>query len=419
MAKDRPKWLADLSAGFKRHRRGRAGWFVEHHRDNLRISSSELPLRPGEPAEQALKRRSYSLLASPGPATAAAALAECCAVFDRVMASQWVWPDPEATPGEEDPLRLAPAVLQRLVDRLKASLVGEKIGADTWSRTYSPYLSRLLEVAAAKLWTDERALLEATLRLWQPGTRARQMAHDRLRRLWKVAGWPWPEEITSMRGNGKAAAAADGVRAFADQELLELRARIQRSSKLTPKDLVAWDCLICFGLRPAELQGLELDQEEGLLLARVTRSKRSSKGSSGVRSVPAVPPEGWPADCFGLMDRWKRHGLPPGMVAVRSPGQVLTQQLRRLRDQEPVVIPLDSELTAYSARHAFALRLAQKLGLHVREAAELMGHSPAVHLATYGRRLDQPGLLAKVRERLVGQSLPAADGSQDLTDQAG
>jgi integrase len=289
------------------------------------------------------------------------------------------------------------------VDRLKASLVGEKIGADTWSRTYAPYLSRVVEVAAEKPWTDERALLEATLRVWQPGTRARQMAHDRLRRLWKEAGWPWPEEITSMRGNGKAAAAADGVRAFTDQELSELRARIRRSSRLTPKDLVAWDCLTVFGLRPAELQGLELDQEDGLLVARVSRQKRSSRGSSGARIVPAVPPEGWSADCFGLMDRWKRHGLPPGMVSARSPGQVLTQQLRRLRDQEPVEIPLDPELTAYSARHAFALRLAQRLGLHVRESSELMGHSPQVHLQTYGRRLDQPGLLAKVR-RLQAES---------------
>lgn len=403
MARDRPKWLAELSASFKRHRRGRGGWFVEVHRDRLRVASCELPLRPGEAAEAAPKRRSVTLVTPPGPATAAAALTEACALFDRVMAGQWAWPDPEATPGEEDPLRLAPGVLQRLVDRLKASLVGEKIGADTWRRTYSPYLSRLLEVAAATPWTDERALLEATLRLWQPGTRARQMAHDRLRRLWKEAGWPWPEEISCMRGNGKAAAAADGVRAFTDQELAELRARIQRSSKLTPGDLAAWDCLTVFGLRPAELQGLELDQEDGLLVARVTRQKRSSRGSSGARIVPAVPPGGWPADCHGLLARWKRHGLPPGMVGARSPGQVLTQQLRRLRDQEPVGIPLDPELTAYSARHAFALRLAQHLGLHVREAAELMGHSPAVHLATYGRRLDQPALMAKVR-RLQAES---------------
>jgi integrase len=87
-------------------------------------------------------------------------------------------------------------------------------------------------------------------------------------------------------------------------------------------------------------------------------------------------------------------------VSARSPGQVLTQQLRRLRDQALVEMDLDQELTSYGCRHAFALRLAQHLGLHIREAAELMGHSPAVHLQTYGRRLDQPKLLARVRERI-------------------
>jgi hypothetical protein len=82
------------------------------------------------------------------------------------------------------------------------------------------------------------------------------MAHDRFRRLWKEAGWPWPEELLALRGNVKAAAAPEGVRAFTDGEIQELRARLQRSRKLTPADLVAWDCLICLGLRPAELQGL-------------------------------------------------------------------------------------------------------------------------------------------------------------------
>lgn len=404
MAKDRPQWLSHLSTGFKRHRRGRGGWFIEVHRDRLRVTSSELPLRPGEPAEAALKRRSVTLTTPPGPATAAAALTECCLLFDRVMAGAWSWPDPDGVPAEEDPLRLTPAVLQRLVDRLQAALVGERIGLDTWSRTYAPYLSRLVEVAAEKPWTDDRALLETTLRHWQPGTRARQMAHDRFRRLWKEAGWSWPEEITSMRGNGRAAASPEGVWGFSDEEIAELRARVQRSSKLTPKDLLAWDCLICFGLRPAELQGLELVQEEGMLLARVTRQKRSSKGSSGARTVPAVPPEGWPVDCHRLLDRWRRYGLPPGMVGARSPGQALTQQLRRLRDQEKVATEVPEGLSAYSCRHAFALRLAQKVGLHPREAAELMGHSPAVHLATYGRRIDGPALLAKVRRLQAGSA---------------
>ena len=36
------------------------------------------------------------------------------------------------------------------------------------------------------------------------------------------------------------------------------------------------------------------------------------------------------------------------------------------------------------------------MGLSVREAAELMGHSPAVHLNIYGRRLDAPKLQDKL-----------------------
>jgi integrase len=101
------------------------------------------------------------------------------------------------------------------------------------------------------------------------------------------------------------------------------------------------------------------------------------------------------------------------MVAAHSPGQVLTQQLRRLRQQKPAVIALDAELTAYSCRHGFALRLAQQLGLHVRESAELMGHSPAVHLSTYGRRLETPKLLAKVRDQVIKASRQASQTAAD------
>jgi hypothetical protein len=263
---------------------------------------------------------------------------------------------------------------------------------------YLPFLARLIAVAGERQWTDARELLAALLRQWEPNTRARQMAHDRVRQAWRLAGWPWSPEVALMRGNGKAAASPEGVRAFNDAEIQELRSRLQRSNKLTPADLNAWDTLAVFGLRPAELQGLKLLQVEGQLVAQVTRQKRSSRGSSGARQVPAVPPADWPANCFDLLERWDLHGFPPGMLAARSPGEVLAQQLSRLKLSKPVSIELPVELTPYGLRHGFALRLAQQLGLHVRESAVLMGHSPQVHLATYGRRLDQPGLLAKVRQ---------------------
>ena len=59
---------------------------------------------------------------------------------------------------------------------------------------------------------------------------------------------------------------------------------------------------------------------------------------------------------------------------------------------------MPTELIANGLRHAFALRLELELGLSVREAAELMGHSLQVHLSTYGRRLDQPKLHSKVHQ---------------------
>jgi integrase len=400
MAKDRPQWLADLSKGFKRHRQGRTGWVVEVMKDRLRVVSSELPPRPNEPHDAPPKRRSVTLATPPGPASFKDALKEACDLFDAVQTGTWRWPDPSGVPKEGETGRLTPAMLQRVVDRLQAAVVGEKVSPSTWRRMYVPFLGRLVVIAGQRQWGDDAELLASVLRQWDPNTRARQMAHDRIRQAWRQAGWSWPPEVATMRGNGKAAADPEGVRGFSDAEIQELRARLLRSHRLTPADLVAWDCLTVFGLRPAELKGLELNQR-GVLVAHITREKRSSKGSSGARTVPAVPPLGWPDDCHDLLGRWERHGLPPGMVAARSPGEVMAQQLSRLKASNPVEIELPPGLTPYGLRHAFALRLAQRVSLHPREAAELMGHSPPVHMATYGRRLDTPALLAKVRDRLA------------------
>ena len=391
MAGDRQQWLSDLSRGFKRHRNGRPGWFVRVKRDRLRLLSDELPPRPGDLASGP-QQRELTLSTPPGPATFREALEEVCGIFDQVMAGSWRWPDRDA-PAEIEAGRLAPATLAKLRARLQAS-VGERITDRTWSRTYAPYLQKLEEVAKQRAWPDDAELLAATLREWGPGSRARQMAHDRMRALWKVAGWAWPESITTMRGNGKAAADPAGVIGFKDEEIEELRRRIQRS-RLTDADLVAWDCLIVFGLRPAELKGLVLQQQGRTLTAVVAHEKINSKGKVGARTVPAVPPAGWSADCHGLLERWQRYGLPAAMVAMPSPGERLAKQLERLHSRQ-VDGKMRQELTPYRLRHAFALRLGVDLGLSVREAAELMGHSPAVHLSTYGRQLDRPKLLSKV-----------------------
>jgi len=398
MALVRPRWIADLSRSFKRHRLGRPGWSIEIKRDRLRVVSSELPPRADESPESPSRRRAFTLTAAPGPATALAALAEACNLFDLVMVGSWQWPDAQAAPELSNPNRLGAAAIERLIAALRGELVGEKIGLSTWNRTYLPYLAVLTKTAAAHYRSEDEKLLEETLRNWEPDSRSRQMAHDRIRRLWKLAKWEWPEKIAAMRGNGKAAVSPHGVRAFTDQELEELRARIERSYRLTPADLVAWDCMICFGLRPAELKGLVLSNKNNYFSATVSHQKKSSKGLSGARIVPAIPPPGWAADCDGLLERWQKHGLPLSVVNhPHSAGGALSQQLDRIQKSKPVEMQLDAELTSYGCRHAFALRLGIDLGLSVRESAELMGHSPQVHLSTYGRRIDEPKLQAKIK----------------------
>jgi len=64
----------------------------------------------------------------------------------------------------------------------------------------------------------------------------------------------------------------------------------------------------------------------------------------------------------------------------------MAKQLKRLHAQQKATGKLRTSLTPYGLRHAFALRLGGDLGLSVRVAAELMGHSSGVHLQAYGRQ---------------------------------
>lgn len=174
-------------------------------------------------------------------------------------------------------------------------------------------------------------MLESSLRKWESKSRSRQMAYERVRWLRKEAGWAWPKELAPLRGNGKAAADPAGVRAFGDREIEQLGERIQASTKLQCADLVAWDCLVVFGLRPQELVDLDLFAgPSGVAVSVVSRSKVSSKGKTKPNQVLAVPPAGWPRDCHGLLARWRDHGLPDWSQKTASPGERMTKQLRRI-----------------------------------------------------------------------------------------
>ncbi|MDM7938045.1 MAG: hypothetical protein QUV06_11375 [Cyanobium sp. CZS 48M] len=194
-----------------------------------------------------------------------------------------------------------------------------------------------------------------------------------------------------------------------------MRARLQhlitRPSKRNqpPSKLVALDCLVVFGLRPQELQGLQLERTPGGLVAKVSRIKRSARGATKPRTVPAVPPTAAGPSCWDLWERWQEHGLPPSTQGPIDPGHTMTNLMAELRRADVITAELPADLRLYGLRHAFALRLGIELQLSVRESAELMGHSPQTHLAVYGRRLDGPRLQAKVQE-LVAKTMVKTAG---------
>jgi hypothetical protein len=117
------------------------------------------------------------------------ALEEACKIFDGVMAGTWAWPVADAMDEEEG--RVTRAMVKKLAERLRNQLVGERMAETTWQRTWGPYLA---DVAERENGPPE-VILASYLKGWGPNSRARQMAHDRARSLWKLAGLPWPSII--------------------------------------------------------------------------------------------------------------------------------------------------------------------------------------------------------------------------------
>ena len=65
----------------------------------------------------------------------------------------------------------------------------EKVSESTWRGMYQPFMARLLSAAGEREWRNGAEQLMTVLRQWAANSRARQMAHDRLRQLWHQAGW--------------------------------------------------------------------------------------------------------------------------------------------------------------------------------------------------------------------------------------
>ena len=108
---------------------------------------------------------------------------------------------------------------------------------------------------------------------------------------------------------------------------------------------------------------------------------------------------------------WVEYQLPKAsLVAAKkvSPSEVLVGQLDRLKkSSRKINCEIDSDLTPLGCRHGYAVRIHTDLNLTSKEGADVMGHSEAVHLSTYGQVLDTPKTLSKFKRQAGKMATPA------------
>ena len=160
----------------------------------------------------------------------------------------------------------------------------------------------------------------------------------------------------------------------------------------------------CFGLRPAELAALEIEDGQLKVRSNVKRNKSSMKNQKPPRLVIALELDGRDDGSRAL--RQYESGLVKLPRAIRSAinsGEFkkVGDAFRQLLDRYPFwqsLVAATPDLTPYSLRHGWAWRAHKGYAtpLSVRDAAALLGHTPSTHHRHYGRWTDEQGLLDAV-----------------------
>ena len=160
----------------------------------------------------------------------------------------------------------------------------------------------------------------------------------------------------------------------------------------------------CYGLRPAELAALEIEDGQLKVRSNVKRNKSSMKNQKPPRLVIALELDG--RDDGARVLRQYESGLVKLPRAIRSAivsGEFkkVGDAFRQLLDRYPFwqsLVAATPDLTPYSLRHGWAWRAHKGYAtpLSVRDAAALLGHTPSTHHRHYGRWTDEQGLLDAV-----------------------
>ncbi|WP_050757153.1 hypothetical protein [Cyanobium sp. PCC 7001] len=179
--------------------------------------------------------------------------------------------------------------------------------------------------------------------------------------------------------------------------------------------LLAVGLVSLYGLRPAELAVLRVNDGR-LYVGQVKRNQRTLNQRHPPRLVLALPLTGREAEAEQFLEDYSTGAisLPRAIRSAIASGsyKAVGDAFRQLLDRNPTWQRLAAEtpgLTPYSLRHGYAWRAHKgyERPLSVRDAAALMGHSPATHHRHYGRWTDEAGLLDAVHS-LTGRVAAAA-----------
>lgn len=217
------------------------------------------------------------------------------------------------------------------------------------------------------------------------------------------------EELRELVGAAERAAGDELTRPIKPEQLADLLDALEADGK--PELRLAVGLVGLFGLRPAELAVLRVDDEGRLRVgAQVKRNRWSMNRPKSERLALPLDIPGREGDGARFLQLYASElvKLPPRILTTIERGEFkpVGEAFRKLLERYPFwqsLVAANPGLTPYSLRHGYAWRghKSYQQSLSVRDLSALMGHTPVVHLQHYGKWTDEKGLIEAV-EKLAG-----------------